>query len=215
MYYLPSDIGTVRLSCFGRKVLLYLCSSYCYFSLEKCQNNVAWVTLRKKSIFCHRPKEICLRAEYLSARQIVASRVSVQCDNIYLPLKDKGNTGRGALYYKCYIQTVKLLQYLVRKRISSDFRHTANKSCRTARGSNGAWCGDAAGDGQSRSSAESPAVGEDSDYFTPEDTTTTILTVPKPPRNPVSLHRHHPCDVIALHHRLRCVCLFAQFSLGT
>ncbi|KAF9822423.1 hypothetical protein SFRURICE_017698 [Spodoptera frugiperda] len=32
---------------------------------------------------------------------------------------------------------------------------------------------------QSRNDAESPAVAEDSDYFTPEDTNTTILTVPK------------------------------------
>ncbi|KAM3961819.1 mahogunin ring finger 1 [Aphomia sociella] len=32
---------------------------------------------------------------------------------------------------------------------------------------------------QSRTGAESPAVAEDSDYFTPEDTNTTILTVPK------------------------------------
>ncbi|CAG4907180.1 unnamed protein product [Colias eurytheme] len=31
-----------------------------------------------------------------------------------------------------------------------------------------------------RPDAESPAVAEDSDYFTPEDTNTTILTVPKP-----------------------------------
>ncbi|KAH9641250.1 hypothetical protein HF086_016423 [Spodoptera exigua] len=32
---------------------------------------------------------------------------------------------------------------------------------------------------QSRNDVESPAVAEDSDYFTPEDTNTTILTVPK------------------------------------
>ncbi|XP_059061789.1 E3 ubiquitin-protein ligase MGRN1 [Achroia grisella] len=36
-----------------------------------------------------------------------------------------------------------------------------------------------AGGGEPRPGAESPAVAEDSDYFTPEDTTTTILTVPK------------------------------------
>ncbi|KAJ0180280.1 hypothetical protein K1T71_003684 [Dendrolimus kikuchii] len=36
---------------------------------------------------------------------------------------------------------------------------------------------------QSRTELESPAINEDSDYFTPEDTTTTILTVPKPNRH--------------------------------
>ncbi|XP_049866744.1 E3 ubiquitin-protein ligase MGRN1 isoform X2 [Pectinophora gossypiella] len=36
----------------------------------------------------------------------------------------------------------------------------------------------------SRAEAESPAVGEDSDYFTPEDTNTTILTVPKVAKMP-------------------------------
>lgn len=37
---------------------------------------------------------------------------------------------------------------------------------------------------QSRNDAESPAVAEDSDYFTPEDTNTTILTVPKTSKPP-------------------------------